>query len=185
MSKTPPSPNDDAADASVGKGRATPTRREREMANKRPLVSDPRASKQARVRMREQQTRVRAGIAAGDERYLPERDKGPQRRYVRDYVDARFSVGELLLPVLILSLIATLIPVEEIQANAIFAVWVLVLITIVDVIILGVLLKKRLIAKFGADRVQPGFRWYATMRAVQFRMLRMPKTQVKLGRFPS
>lgn len=184
MSKTPPNPDHDPTDAPVGKGRATPSRRDRELANKRPLVSDPRATKQARVRMRAQQNRTRAGIAAGDERYLPERDKGPQRRFVRDYVDARFSVGELLLPVLILSLVATLVPVDVIQTNAIFVVWVLVIITVVDCIILGTLLKKRMTAKFGADRLQPGYRWYATMRAVQFRLLRMPKPQVKLGRFP-
>ena len=32
----------------------------------------------------------REALANGDERYLPARDKGPVRRFVRDYVDSRF-----------------------------------------------------------------------------------------------
>ena len=32
----------------------------------------------------------------------PARDAGPERRYVRDYIDARFNVGELMLPVSVL-----------------------------------------------------------------------------------
>jgi hypothetical protein len=56
---------------------------------------------------------------------------------------------------------------------------------IIDAVFLGMRLKKRLGEKFGEDRVQPGFRWYAAMRAFQFRPLRVPKPQVKRGSFPS
>ena len=37
----------------------------------------------------------RRGFEQGDEKYLPARDKGPVRRYVRDFVDARLSIGTL------------------------------------------------------------------------------------------
>ena len=43
-------------------------------------------------------------MVTGDERHLPLRDKGPVRRFIRDYVDARFSIGEILLPALVLIL---------------------------------------------------------------------------------
>ena len=48
---------------------------------------------------------MREGMRTGDERYLPARDKGPVRRYVRDFVDARLCMAELLLPLLVLMMI--------------------------------------------------------------------------------
>ena len=32
-------------------------------------------------------------MMAGDERYLPARDKGPARAFTRDFVDSRFTVA--------------------------------------------------------------------------------------------
>ena len=43
---------------------------------------------------------------------------------------------------------------------------------------------KKLAAKFGADKVEK-VRWYAAMRALQLRPLRLPKPQVKRGQYPS
>ena len=40
----------------------------------------------------------------GDEANLPLRDKGPAKRFIRDYVDARWNVGEFMLPVMVLVL---------------------------------------------------------------------------------
>jgi hypothetical protein len=57
-------------------------------------------------------------------------------------------------------------------------------VSIVDVVVLGVLLRRKLAAKFGADRVEK-VRWYAAMRALQLRPLRLPKPQVKRGQYPS
>ena len=81
---------------SGGKGRPTPTRKEREAANLRPLVGSDRraAGKESRAKMAEAREKARIGMAAGEEKFLPARDKGPQRRFIRDYVDARFSVGD-------------------------------------------------------------------------------------------
>jgi hypothetical protein len=120
----------------------------------------------------------------GDERFLTPRDKGPQRRYVRDYVDARWSVGELLIPMMLVVLVMTFIP-GIMQVISLIVIWAFVGLAIIDAVFLGMRLKKRLGEKFGEDRVQPGFRWYAAMRAFQFRPLRVPKPQVKRGSFPS
>ena len=43
---------------------------------------------------------VAPGMKAGDEHYLLARDKGPVRRFIRDFVDARFSFIELMIPLL-------------------------------------------------------------------------------------
>jgi hypothetical protein len=96
---------------SAGKGQPTPSRKEREAANKRPLVpTAARKTKAERRKLADQRAQARAGYEAGEERYLPVRDKGPQRRFARDFVDARFTAGEFMIPMMFAVIIATLIP---------------------------------------------------------------------------
>lgn len=169
-----------------GKGRPTPSRKSAQAANARPIVGSQdkeqrRARRQAQTEARD---RARAGMMAGDERYLTQRDRGPQRRFVRDYVDARWSAGELLIPVMVIFLVVAMFP-GWVQVYGVFFVWAFLLFAIVDAFALTFILKKKLTAKFGEGNVQPGFKWYGAMRAMQFRMLRMPKPQVKRRQFPS
>jgi hypothetical protein len=170
----------------AGKGRATPTRKDREAARKRPLVSDDRsqARKDARAKMAAAREKARIGMAAGDERYLPIRDKGPQKRFIRDFVDARFSVGELLIPIMLIVILLTFVPSLEVQFFSYIALYGYILLAVVDSVILGFTIRRRLAQKFGADRVERGVRLYAAMRALQFRRLRLPKPQVKRGQYP-
>ncbi len=169
----------------AGKGRPTPSRREAQAAKAQPLVGarDKAARKAQRQKETEARERARVGMMQGDERYLTARDKGPQRRYVRDYVDARFSLGEFLIPAMLIVLLMTFLP-SQWQLYSIIAVWSYLGISVIDALLLGSTLKRKLGEKFGEDKVQPGFRWYASMRAFQFRMLRMPKPQVKRLQFP-
>lgn len=190
MAKTPPTDSstvESAPEAApTGKGRPTPTRREKEEARKRPLVSNDRAEarRQARAQAQAQRDKARIGLANGDEKYLPLRDRGPQKRYVRDYVDARFSFGELLIPLMFLVIILTFFPQAEVQYIGIVALWAFFIVAAGDAILLGFLVTRKLRAKFGEDRVEK-VRWYAAMRALQLRMMRLPKPQVKRGQFPS
>lgn len=73
---------------STGKGRATPSRKQQEAANIRPLVGNksPEAKKADKARIREERLKARNGMAAGEEKYLGARDRGPQRKFVRNYV---------------------------------------------------------------------------------------------------
>ncbi|GAA2023187.1 hypothetical protein GCM10009819_02320 [Agromyces tropicus] len=180
------SETDAQATPKVGKGAPTPTRAEREAANRRPLVPNDRkeAARQARAKAAEARERARVGMAAGDERYLPARDRGPQKKFVRDYVDARFSIGEILIPVMFVVIVLTFVPSYEVQTIGIFALWGFFLVSVLDVIVLGFTLQRKLAAKFGATKVER-FRWYAAMRALQLRPLRLPKPQVKRGQYPS
>jgi Protein of unknown function (DUF3043) len=180
---------DDAASeatAKLGKGAPTPSRAEREAARKRPLVPNDRkeAAKQARAQQAGARERARIGMAAGDDRYLPARDRGPQKKYVRDYVDARFSIGEVLIPVMFVVILLTFFPSGEVQTIGILGLWAFFIVAIVDVVILGFLVTRKLKAKFGEDKVER-VRWYAAMRALQLRSLRLPKPQVKRGKYPS
>lgn len=171
---------------SAGKGRPTPTRKEREAANQRPLVSNDRraASKESRAKLAVEREKARIGMAAGEEKYLPMRDRGPQRRWIRDYVDARFSVGEVLIPVMLITIILTVVNNEMAGIIGIGVLWLFFFIAVVDSIFLGFIVTRRLSKQFGADNVQSGTRWYAAMRALQMRVMRLPKPQVKRGQFP-
>lgn len=173
-------------DVVVGKGQPTPTRKEREAARKRPLVSNDRAAakKANRAAMAAQRERARIGMERGEERYLPMRDRGPQKRYVRDYVDARFSVGELMIPFMVLLIVASFIPVPEATFYGFIAIWVFFGVAVLDCVVIGFILTKRLAERYGADKVEK-VRWYAAMRAMQLRRLRLPKPMVKRGQYPA
>ncbi|HWH25955.1 MAG TPA: DUF3043 domain-containing protein [Pseudolysinimonas sp.] len=187
MAKTPQSEPEPVADSdeNTTKGRATPRRKEQEAARKRPLVPTDRreATRQSRAQTATERDRARIGLASGEEKYLPLRDKGPQKRFVRDYVDARFSIGELLLPMVAVTFLSYLLPVGA-QQYAVYGVYVVILIVIADGVVLGFTLNRKLAAKFGATKVER-IRWYAFMRAIQLRPLRLPKPQVKRGHYPS
>lgn len=187
MAKTPDTEpvSDDEASTAVGKGRPTPTRKEREAARKRPLVSDDRAEarRMARAQQAAQRERARLGMARGEERYLPMRDRGPQKRFARDWVDARFSIGELLIPVMFAVIILTFFPQPEVQAFSIVILWGFFILAILDVVVLGFRLTGKIKQKFGEERAEK-VRWYAAMRALQMRVMRLPKPQVKRGQYP-
>jgi hypothetical protein len=176
--------SDDTVDDSAGgKGRPTPRRKDREAELKRPLVSNNR--KESKARLLAQRERARLGLANGEERFLPQRDKGPQRKWARDYVDSRFNFGEFLIPVMFAVILATFLPSVEAQIVSISVLWGFFLLTVLDSIWVGNRVRKGLREKYGIDNVQSGVRWYAAMRALQMRGLRLPKAQVKRGEKPS
>ncbi len=89
-----------------GKGRPTPTRKEAEAAAKaRAKVPRTRKEQAAAQRLArsDSSTKMRQAMKTGDERYLPARDRGPVKRFIRDYVDSRFSFVELMIPVLLVT----------------------------------------------------------------------------------
>jgi hypothetical protein len=128
---------------------------------------------------------MRQALDTGDERFLPLRDKGPQKRFARDYVDARFSLGEyLMFGALVFVLVSLVVPASsDMMIYVLGGFWVMFLAVFVDVFILSRQLRKRLTAKFG--EVERGTVWYGSMRSLQFRKLRLPKPQVKRGQYPA
>ncbi|GAB2720435.1 DUF3043 domain-containing protein [Arthrobacter bambusae] len=179
-----------AAEALVkgaGKGAPTPKRKEQEAARKRPLVpTDRKASKEAeRIAMQDQRQKMRQALDTGDEKYLPLRDKGPQKRFARDYVDARFSLGEyLMFGALLFVVISFIIPAgSDVLSYILIGFWVMFLAVFADVFVLSRKLRKGLTQKFGD--VERGTVWYGSMRSLQFRRLRLPKPQVQRGQYPA
>ncbi|MBT8797076.1 DUF3043 domain-containing protein [Microbacterium flavum] len=187
MAKTPPPAPDTApdADAGPGKNRPTPTRAEQEAARKRPLVPDSReARSRAKSELAAQREKARKGMAAGEDKYLPVRDKGPQRKFVRDFVDAGWHAGELLMPLMLIVILVSLVQNTAVVYYAFVGLWVFILFVVGDMIITSTRVKKLARAKFG-DRVEKGLGWYAAMRTVQMRFMRLPKPQVGRGQYPA
>jgi len=165
-----------------GKGRPTPTRKEAQAAAKQRAKGgiDPKApAKQQRAQRAAANARMRQGIRNGDEKFLPDRDRGPVRRFIRDWVDARLTFIELLLPALIIVMMLSLSSSRNMQTlgNSLYTVlWLLV---IIDVVWMFFRLGRELKRRFPNQQIT-GWRFYSIMRAMQLRPLRIPKPQVKL-----
>ncbi|MDX3855487.1 DUF3043 domain-containing protein [Streptomyces sp. AK02-01A] len=168
------------------KGRPTPKRSEAQSQRRRASTT-PTDRKTAMKRQRETRradlARQREALANGDERYLPARDKGPVRRFVRDFVDSRFCVAEFFLPLAVVILVLSMVRVGSLQ-NIALLLWLGVIVLIVlDSVGVAFRLKKQLAERF-PDTPRRGAVAYGLMRTLQMRRLRLPKPQVKRGERP-
>ncbi|MEY4499437.1 MAG: hypothetical protein RL319_425, partial [Actinomycetota bacterium] len=149
------------AKTTTGKGQATPTRKEREAANRRPLVGEKtkEAKKQSKEQMAAERKVAREGMMRGEEKYLPLRDRGPQKKMARDIVDARFNLGEMILPAMFIFLIATTIDVYAVQLASLIVMWILFAGVVADALIISRKVERELSAKFGYGKLERGLRW--------------------------
>lgn len=184
---TAPTTVDPADDVSRGKGRPTPTRKEAERARKEALRSagDPRSARRA-ARARERQARMenRAALLSGDESRLPLRDRGPVRKFTRDFVDSRFTVAEYFIFIALAVLVLGFIPNQIVQSLVSLAWFILIGVILVDSTILVIRLKKQLKEQFPDKAERKGAVFYAIMRTLQLRRLRLPPPRVKRGGEP-
>lgn len=182
---------------STGKGRPTPKRKDAQARSLHPVVPRDRkaAKREARAKRDEAWARQRQAMVTGDDRYLPLRDKGPIKRYIRDYIDARFSLGELFLPSTIVLLVivigfsalSTSVQATMISFYLMLVIYALFLLAIIDAIMCWYLLRKRLYASFGQQRVkeQGIIFWYIFSRCFNVRRWRQPVPQVRRREYPS
>ncbi len=165
------------------KGEAT---RKRPVANRRIAEAVPKDPKAARAlnrqRQAEERQERRAGMMNGDDRYLTLRDKGPVRRYVRDVVDSRRNVGSIFFLGTIAVLALTVVPNLQVQVFGNLLFLVMVLAIMVDGVLLARRIKQGVTAKFPKhnERLSQLY-FYAIMRSVSFRRMRIPKPQVQPG----
>lgn len=172
-----------AAPPRPGKGRPTPRRSEAERQRRRrvnPPQSRREAYRQQRDEARAARQRQRQALASGDPRYLPRRDQGPVRGYVRDFVDSRRTVGEYFLLLALGVLVASLLPVAAVRLAAFYTWSVMLVVIIVDSIVLGTRLRKALRTRF-SDEERRGAVAYGVLRSTQMRRLRLPPPRVRPG----
>ncbi|MFN3866022.1 MAG: DUF3043 domain-containing protein [Demequina sp.] len=175
------------AAAPAGKGRPTPKRKEREAANNRGVLADPkRDAKERRAKQREVREREYQAMKDGDERNMPGEHRGPERRYLRDFVDARTSIGEFLLPMAILFVVLSLFMSQAgiIGFVLIVVFYLIVLAAAVETFITIKRIKKHFGAKYGEDKLPRGWTFYVISRALNMRRFRVPRPKVSRGEYP-
>jgi hypothetical protein len=171
----------DVPAAQQGKGRATPTRKEAEAARKAALngPSDPKAArKAAKESQRQARYETQTALRTGDEKRLPPRDAGPVKAFVRDFIDARISAGEVFIPVAILVLLLSLVHNSVVQ-TVVFSLWIVTLLAVVfDSAWVVFRLRRALPVEF-PNEDRSGAVTYGVMRTLQLRRLRLPKPRVR------
>ncbi len=166
-----------------GKGRPTPSRREAEAAAKaRAQVPRNRKelAKAQRAARSESSQSVRAAMKAGDERYYLPRDKGPVRRFIRDFVDSRFSFIELMIPLLIVTMVLGYSGNTQLRSIGNTVLMGTILLVAMDMFFLRFRLRRTLAQRFPDEPVK-GTTYYAVTRALQMKFMRLPKAKVKIG----
>ena len=174
LTEPPPTPG-----KASGKGRPTPKRTEAQR-TRRQKAAAPRdrkeAARLARQQARQRRERARAALLAGDESALPARDRGPQRRLVRDIVDSRRNVAEWLLPGAFLVLLLS--PFLLGWSNLLFLL--LLALAVLDSVRLRQIVRAKVARRFPNTSLK-GLTSYAVLRSTQLRRLRLPPPRVKRG----
>jgi len=166
-----------------GKGRPTPTRKEAEAAA-RARAKVPRTRKEMAAAKRaaraEANQRLREAMKTGDDRNLPARDRGPVKRFIRDFVDSRFSFIELLIPLMLVTLILGWTGNAYLAGVGNTMLLGGMVIIIFNAIFLRFQVRRELTRRFPEAPLK-GTTYYAVMRSFQMKFMRLPKAQVKIG----
>ena len=187
------------AGGSAGTGRPTPKRREAEGRRRGPAPTPPKTQREAakyakanrppKEERREQRRRAteqrRAGMERGDEKYLPARDRGPVRAYIRDVVDSRPHLIGLFMPLALVVVASVFVPVPAVQQYMSLFSLAMLMTMIAEGVYLGLTITRKVRAKFPNEDVNGlATGWYSFTRASQPRRLRMPKPRVQRGANP-
>ncbi|MEU7854579.1 DUF3043 domain-containing protein [Nonomuraea sp. NPDC049141] len=175
-----------------GKGRPTPKRRDAEGRRRQPVTAPKdrkEAYKQARAKQNSERERARQGMLAGDERYFPARDKGPARKFAREWVDSRRLPSQYFLPFSLVILLATWIPwpadIRPLVLSYVITIgWPIMMIGVLFTSIFVAWRVKKLVAEKYPKESLRGVGFYAAMRALQIRKLRFPPPTVLPGGKP-
>lgn len=165
------------------KGRPTPKRKDAESARKVSSLA-PAHSKEEKARQksaaRAARMAQRAAYLRGDESALPLRDKGPVKKFIRNYVDSRRSIGEYFLPIIGVVLIISLIPVAAAAVIGVALMYSVLFASVIDGIFLTRRIKREVSTRFPSESVK-GLGMYGWLRSTQMRRMRAPKPGVAVG----
>jgi hypothetical protein len=153
----------------------TPSRREAEAA-RRQRVNRTLTKKEARIEASRQARAQRL-------KSMNARDNTPEKALLRDYIDARFSAGELLLPSLVVILAASFLGTRFLAITAyatvlmyLFIAWVLI-----DALFFMWRGYTRVLAERLPNASSRGLKLYGLNRCIQIRRFRMPPPRIKRG----
>jgi len=161
----------------------TPKRKDSEALNKVNSITSP-ATKATKARDRDElkakRLSARAAYMRGEESALPARDRGPVRRYVRNYVDSRRNIGEYFLPAVATVLVLSVVHNKFVSLIAIFFMYAAMLYTVFSGYFMTRRIRKAVTARFPGESTK-GLGMYGWLRSTQMRRMRAPAPQVKRG----
>jgi len=149
------------------KGRPTPSRKEAEDA-RRNRVTRTLTKKEARAETTRQNRVERA-------KSMSARESVPEKALMRDYVDSHFSIGEFLLPALVIILALTFLStaIPRIALISTIAMYAFILLVLLDCFVMWRGFKKVLAQRL--PKASPkGLLMYGMNRSIQIRRFRMP-----------
>lgn len=165
----------------AGKGRPTPKRSDARKARRNVT---PRNRKEAatlqREKSREQRRLARQALTTGDERHLPPRDAGPERRLARDVVDSRFTLGQIFFAVIFVAFALSLVQNALVRTVANLVALLALTGMVIDSARNGRRAKLAVTVRFGAAEAR-GISSYAFMRSFLPRRFRRPPPKVSRG----
>jgi hypothetical protein len=165
----------------IGKGRPTPKRSQAQRGRRGgPVAPPPRTRKEAAQRAREEAKAARASVREG--RALLPRDAGPVRALVRDVVDARRSIGTLMLPLALVLLLAQATGDRRVFDVALL-VWLVGIVALAtDLVLTARVLRRRVREEFPEESKVRGHVAYGLLRTTVFRRWRIPAPRTSPGR---
>jgi uncharacterized membrane protein YecN with MAPEG domain len=137
---------------------------------------------QNRETRRQKRIEDREAMMRGEDHALLPRDRGPERRLVRDIVDSRRNASSYFLFGLVLILFLSMIQTPLL----ILVTYGVMLFLLLTVVIDGFTLSRRIkrIVRERLPKSEPrwgGLYFYGIMRSTQFRKMRVPRPRIKVG----
>lgn len=169
------------------KGRPTPSRKDAEQQRKQTLKlpADPKAAKKAlKQRERESRMEARAGLMAGDPKYLPARDQGAVKAYVRDFVDRKRRLSEFFIFIAIGILVAGFFRNPQVQAVLSIVWFAMFGLVLLEVVWLLLRMNRELAERWPDPAERKGTKLYMALRLLQIRRLRIPPPAIRPGGVP-
>jgi hypothetical protein len=158
------------AGAGAGKKGRTPTRKEAEAARRERLTKKVTKQDAARMQRNERQKALQA------------RDATPEKALLRDYIDSRRSLGEFLLPGMVVILGASfaysIAPTLSLYATVFMYIFIAAV--LVDMFLMWRGFKKLLAERLPRSSSR-GLLFYGANRSIQIRRFRMPAPRIKRG----
>jgi hypothetical protein len=173
----------------AGKGRPTPKRRDAETKRRGPAPPPPKTQRESmrlaranRAARKERRGDRASRMAAGDQKALPARDRGPVKAYVRDLIDCRRHLIGFFMPLALLVFAGLIVPLPRIQSMISLFVMAMMAAMVLEGLLIGRRVTRAAREKFPKEQISaPALTWYAFSRASQIRRLRVPKARVAIG----
>ena len=170
-----PEPTTTVESAPTGKkDRPTPTRKEAEAARRQRMSTT----------LSKKESRAAAGRQSRSDRMraISAREATPEKILMRDYIDARFNIGEFLLPSVVVILTVTVLGSywPRVTLIATLAMYLFILAVFVDGYLMWRGFKRVLAARL--PKTSPkGLMLYGMTRSTQIRRFRSPAPRIKRG----